>query len=112
MQNLQNYTNLSVREFKDTCDSLSPSRFIFSSENQSWSKTDHMVNFSITFPIMLIAFNPNTICFKNSTDYLCLERVKYIQREKEKSALGTVFTVVCGNFNNSLNDMSYTIIAR
>ena len=112
MQKTQNYKTLSVREFKDLCDTLSPSRFIFSTENQLWDKADHTISVKLTFSIMLIAFNPNVICFKNSSDYLCLEKVKCIRTDKNKCALGTVFTIICGDFNSNTNDVTYTIIAR
>lgn len=104
--------NLSVREFKNMCDTLSPKQFIFLSENQPWNKVEHTIKVKLTFKIMLIAFNPNAICFKNSDDFICLDRVKRIKMSDEKSMLGTIFTIICGDLNNNFNDVSYTIIAR
>ncbi len=104
--------NLSVREFKNVCDTLSPSKFIFTSENQQWDKVNHTIKVSLSFKIMLIAFNPNTICFKNADNALCLERVKYIRVNDENSLIGAVFTIVCGDFSSSDSDVSYTIVAR
>ena len=104
--------NLSVREFKSLCDSISPKQFIFSSENQDWNKVEHNIRVKTTYTIMMIGFNPNTICLKNSTDYLCLDRVKGIKLNDERSMLGMIFTVICGDSGNNLNDIGYTIIAR
>lgn len=101
-----------MREFKDVCDSISPKQFIFCSDNQMWNRVEHTINVKLTFTIMMIAFNPNSICFKNSTDFLCLDRVKSIKIDSDSSALGLVFTVVCGDNKSSTNDISYTIIAR
>ena len=105
-------SNLSVREFKEVCETLSPKHFIFSSENQPWSRVEHTIKANFTFPIMMIAFNPNAICFKNSDNTLCLDRVKSVVMSDEKSILGEIFTIICGDSGTDLNDVSYTIIAR
>lgn len=104
--------NLSVREFKDLCSSLSPQQFIFSTENQSWNDTKYSVKMKKTFTRMLVALSPNAICFKNQDDYMCFDRVKFVKVCKEKSILGMIFTIVCGELNNNSNDISYTLIAR
>ena len=104
--------NLSVREFKEVCDTLSPKQFIFSSENQNWNKVEYTMSMKLTFTVMMIAYNPNSICFKNGTDYICLDRVKSIKKNDEISMIGGVFTIICGDFSNSSNDVAYTIIAR
>lgn len=106
MQNL-----LSVREFKIMCDTLSPHKFIFTSENQQWDRVNHTAKVNLSFRIMLIAFNPNTIFFKNEYNWLCLERVKYIKVNRENPLIGVVFTVVCGSLPSTANDISYTILA-
>lgn len=112
MQNLQNYTHLSVREFKEMCDTMSPSRFIFSSENQLRNEAKHLISIQITFSVMLIAFNPNAVCFKNSQGNLCLDRVKYVRKENDGSTIGTIFTIICGDFDNEKDDEYYTIVVR
>ena len=104
--------NLSVREFKKVCDALSPKQFIFYSENQSWDKVEHTIKVKLTFTIMLIAFNPNAICFKNKDDFFHMDGVKSIKMSDEKSILGAVFTIICGDLDNDSNDVAYTIIAR
>ena len=104
--------NLSVRQFKETCNSLSATEFIFSSENQPWNKVESTLKVKMTFTIMLIASNPNTICFKNGDDYLKLDRVKCVKMADEKCMIGAVFTVICGDSRNNSNDVEYTIIVR
>ena len=104
--------NLSVREFKEVCDTLPSKQFIFSSENQPWSRVGHTISVKLTFTIMMIALNPDAICFKNKDDYLCLERVKGVILSDVKSILGHVFTIICGDSNSNANDVAYTVIAR
>lgn len=103
---------LSVREFEKLCDVLSPREFVFFSENQSWNMMEHTLKVKLTFKIMLIAFNPNTICFKNHTDFLRLDRVKCVKMMSDTSMLGSIFTIICGDSNDNINDVAYTIIAR
>lgn len=104
---------LSLSEFKRTCTTISPTQFIFSSENQVQKGEANNVKVRLIFSAIHIAFNPNIICFKNSNnDYLCLSRVKGVEMESEKSLLGTVFNVICGNLYNDFNDSVYTILAR
>lgn len=102
---------LSVWEFKEYCDNLSPRRYIFNSENQEWSRVEDTIRIKVEFGNMIISFNPNTIYLKSKNDFISLERVKYVKLS-EKSLLGEVFTIVCGNSLNSLSDKSYTIIAQ
>lgn len=104
--------NLSIREFKTVCDSFSPQEFIFTSANQQWKASNHTLKANLSFKIMMIAFNPNVLCFKSPDNTLCLERVKYIKTSNEPDFIGRVFTVICGDFESSKNDVSYTIIAR
>ena len=103
---------LSVRQFKEACDSLLATEFIFASENQPWNKVEHTLSVKLTFKIMLIALNPNTICFKNGDDYLKLDRVKCVKMYDEKCMIGAVFTVICGDTRNNSNDVEYTVIVR
>lgn len=111
MKKMKNLSNLSIRDFKEMCNGLSLQRFIFCSDNQSWSEVENTVKVKMTFSIMLIAFNPNTICFKNNDNFLCFDKVKNIELRNEESMLGTVFTIVCGDIDTSCNDTSYTMIA-
>lgn len=104
--------NLSVREFKEECDSLSPKQFVFTSENQPWERIEHTAKLKMVFSIMMIAFNPNVIWFEGRDCHLCLDRVKSIKKSEEKSMLGEVFTIVCGDLRTKTNDVEYTIIVR
>lgn len=104
--------NLSVREFKEECDSLSPKQFIFSSENQVWERIEHTAKLKMVFSVMMIAFNPNVIWLEGSDCHLCLDGVKSIKKSEERSILGEVFTIVCGDLRTAINDVEYTIIVR
>ena len=104
--------NLSVREFKQKCECIAPKQYIFASINQSWNRVEDPMKLEMSFQIMLIAYNPNAICFKNSSGLMCLERVKKIRLDDETSPLGAIFTIVCGDSSGQDHDVSYTIIAR
>lgn len=108
---MQNANNMSVREFRDVCDKNDFREYIFLSENQIWDKVGSTIKTKLVFKIMLIAMNPNAICFRNEESYLCLERVKRVVVNGQ-SAIGAVFAVVCGNLSNSDNDITYTIVAK
>ena len=103
---------MSVGELKRYYEGRSVRRILFCTENQSWDKVEHTAKVKLTFTIMLIAFNPNAICLKNKDDFLRLDRVKSIKMSDEKSMLGAVFTIICGDLGNNSNDVAYTIIAR
>lgn len=103
---------LSMREFKDMCDSLTFNKFVLLSENQLCNNFNHTVNVKSLFKIMLILFNPNTICFKNADSTVCFERVKYIKINDDNLLVGLIFTIVCGDFSTNKNDVSYTIVAK
>lgn len=104
--------NLSVREFKQKCECIAPKQYIFASINQAWNRVEDPMKLEMSFQIMLIAYNPNAICFKNSSGLMCLERVKKISLDDETSPLGVIFTIVCGDSSGQDHDVSYTIIAR
>ena len=103
---------LSVREFKNVCDALSLKKFIFYSENQSWDRVENTIKIRLTFTTVLVAFNPNAICLKSEENSICFDRVKSVRMLDNESGLGVVFTIICGDSGNNLNDVSYTIIAR
>lgn len=103
---------LSLSEFKQTCTTISPKQFIFFSDNQAQREDISHVKARLVFSAIQIAFNPNMICFKNgNNDYLCLAKVKGVEVDSEKSLLGTIFNIVCGDLYNDSNDIIYTIIA-
>ncbi len=108
---MQNTKNMSVREFRDICNENDFQEYIFLSENQIWGRVGSTIKTKLVFKIMLIAMNPNAICFRNEESYLCLERVKRVVVNNQ-AAIGAVFAVICGNLSNSDNDITYTIVAK
>lgn len=85
--------NLSVREFKQKCECIAPKQYIFASINQSWNRVEDPMKLEMSFQIMLIAYNPNAICFKNSSGLMCLERVTDINSTfKHQDDLQSQFT--------------------
>lgn len=104
--------SLSMTEFKNVCEQLSFNDYVFVSENQEWSKISHSAKVKLCFTNMITMLNPNTIWFKDSDSFLQLGMVKKINMTEEDTILGTIFTIICGNPKDKLNDISYTIIAR
>ncbi len=102
---------LSVREFKEYCDDLSPHSFIFDSVNQDWCTTGETMKIKLVFDNLKISFNPNTIYLSSVSSKVLFERVKYVQ-VCEPSLLGAVFTIVCGDFSSNNRNKSYTIIVN
>lgn len=103
---------LSMTEFKKTCELLSPDKFIFASENQKWNNAGTTIKANLFFNNMIMAYNPNSICFKGDGGSLQLDRVKSINMSEEDSLLGTVFTVICGDCFSDSHNTFYTIIAQ
>ena len=102
---------ITVREFKDYCDAVSPKCIIFSDENQDWNTVRDTLRIKLNFDNLKISFNPNIIHLLSYNGTVSLERVKYI-KEYEPSLLGSVFGVVCGDLSNDDHDRTYTIVAR
>lgn len=102
---------LSVSEFGQLCKELKPSCYVFATENQPWNNTHSTLKATARYKIVMISLNPNCISFKSDTACLCFERVKRVLINLENIGIGTIFTIVCGDKKNSLNDVSYTLIA-
>lgn len=100
--------NLSIKEFKNYCLDVSANKYIFLTDNQQLGMQDKTCDLELEFKQMKINFNPNSIYLKSDHSSMSIKRIKYIQVD-EKSVLGDVFTIVCGD--NS-KDKSYTIIAQ
>ena len=103
---------LSISEFKGLCNKLSPSEFIISTDNQRADLSECGIKCSFTFPTMVIASNPSSICFRDKNNsYIKLERIKHIKK-CEDSLLGKVFDIICTGFLDTNKEFSYTVIVR
>lgn len=103
---------LSIGEFKSLCNKLSPSEFVISSDNQGADLSECGMKCNFTFPTMVIATNPSTICFKDKNNsYIKLDRIKHIKK-CEDSLLGKVFDIICTGFVDENKEFSYTVIVR
>lgn len=101
---------MNVGELKRYYENRSPNRILFCTENQGWDKVENPMKASLVFTSMLMACNPNVICLKNGESALYFERVKHIHIDDERSAIGTVLNIVCGDTVGKENDMHYTLI--
>lgn len=103
---------LSLLEFKNRCIDLSFGTFIFATDNQIGGGNSDIIRSEFLFKNMIITFNPNTIFLRDKTNFLQLNKIKTINLHEEYCPLGQIFTVVCGNPNDNLNDKKFTFIAR
>lgn len=103
---------ISLSEFSRRCSAQSYTRFILSTDNQAWwYKIDNTMRMEFEFNSIRVSYNPNIIRLILGSNYMSLERVKYIRIE-DSSILGVVYTIVCGNDSSVKSDNFYTIIAR
>lgn len=101
---------ISLSEFSKRCASQSYTKFILSTDNQTWDKIDNTMRMEFEFSSINISYNPNIIRLGLGSNYISLERVKYI-RVEDSSLLGAIYTIVCGNTSVKCDDL-YTIVAR
>ena len=101
---------MSIGDLKRYYDGHNPKRILFCTENQSWGKVENPMRVSLSFTSMVMACNPNVICLKDGENTLWFERVKRVIVDAERSPLGTILDVVCGDSSNKENDIHYTII--
>lgn len=98
---------LSVMEFKEYCDKLSPKNYIYDTANQKNVDISNTLRVKDKFCRIRISLNPNIIVISSGDNYMSFERVKQVIID-DKSLLGTIFTFVCDN----PQDNTYTIIAQ
>ena len=102
---------MTVGELKRYCEGRSMRRILFCTENQKWDTVENPMKANLVFSSILIACNPNIICLKAGENMLYFERVKCVNVDTERSILGTVLDVVCGDSTGKTNDVHYTLIA-
>lgn len=102
---------MKFNEWKRYCEGRSMGQFVFCTDNQEWNRIESPLKLSLAFSSMLVMSNPNRICFRGFGNTMCLERVKYILVDTERTPLGTIFVIVCGDSIRGEDDISYTLIA-
>lgn len=102
--------NLTLTGFKNLCKKITPTSFIYDTENQPRGIKEN-VKMTARYSDVIFMLNPNRICFKGETGTLCFDRVKLIRHYDDAQTVGEVFSIVCGNTQNTNADVSYTIIA-
>lgn len=101
---------MNIGELKRYYEGRSLRRILFCTENQAWVKVENPMKANLAFTSMLMACNPNVICLMNGESALYFERVKRIHVDDERSVLGTVLDIVCGDNASKENDIHYTLI--
>ena len=97
--------SMSVSELKRYYEGRNVRRILFCSENQSCDNVENPMKVNIAFTSMLVACNPNVICLKSGDNTLHFEKVKCIYLDADRSPLGTVLDIVCGDSNTRENDI-------
>lgn len=101
---------MSFGELKRYYEGRSPQRILFCTDNQTWDRIENPLKVNLTFTSMMMCCNPNAICLKNGDNFLCFEKVKRAHVDTERSPLGVVLSVVCGDARCDDNDIRYTLI--
>ena len=102
---------IGIGELKKYFESCGLCRILFCTENQVWSKVEDPLKAGLVFTSMATARNPNAICLKNGESSLWFERVKSVIVDSDRSPLGTVIDIICGDSSDIEDDMRYTLIA-
>ena len=101
---------MSVGDLKRYYGGRSPRRILFCTDNQAWSNVGNPLKASLVFTSMVMVCNPNVICLKNGESTIWFERVKSVIVDVNRSPLGTVLDIICGDSTSEENDIHYTII--
>ena len=101
---------MSVLDLKRYYEGRSLRQILFSSDNQEWDKTENPMKINLSFSSMSMASNPNVICLKNGENTMHFEKVKYVYLDSDRSPLGIVLDIICGDKCTNDNDIKYTII--
>lgn len=101
---------MNVGELRRYYEGRSPKRILYCTENQVWDKVENPLRANLAFTSILMMSHPNVICLRNGDSTICFERVKYVYVDAERSPLGTVLDIICGDKADAQNDRRYTVI--
>ena len=102
---------ITITELREYCESNKPNKIIFHAENQSWFREESTLRFRTAFPKITVSNKPRFVCLQSGSDMIYFERVKNVEIDTEATVLGTIITLVCGDFGASEFDTTYTLIA-
>lgn len=103
-------TRMTFGELKRYFDGRSLNRVLFCTEDQPWECVSNPLKACLAFTSMQMASNPNMICLKGGDNMMYFERVKFADVDAERTPIGTVLDVVCGDKSNRRNDIHYLLI--
>ena len=101
---------MSTGELKRYLAGKSPGRIVFNTGNQLWNKVEDPLKANLVYTSIVVMCHPNIICLKGSDGTMCFERVKTVTVDTEKSPLGTVLDIICGDRMGKDNDVHYILI--
>lgn len=99
---------LSINKFRKLCIKSAFKNFYFSQDYQPGGDMQDMKLFA-EFDKLIVVLNPNRICLKNKFGTLCFGRVKFVIHFDSETQHKDTFGIVCGNFNNDEENITYVI---
>ena len=102
---------VTVKQLKEYCYTHKLTTIKFSTENQSWYRVSDPCKVNMCFSAISIYENPNLICLKSGTNTVCFDRVKSVEIDTDFTVLGTMFTLLCGDYGLERKDITYRLIA-
>lgn len=68
MEELQFMKNLTISQFEEMCDSISPKKYVFDTQNQKYQSDKTLqARFIISFPELIFAHNPDILFFRGGS---------------------------------------------
>ena len=101
---------VSVYELKKYCELHKPQRISYNTENQSWYRVSDPCKIDLTFQNMMVFENPNLVCLKSGSNMLYFDRVHHAEIDTDV-AIGTAFTIFCGERGNRAPEVAYRLLA-
>lgn len=101
-----------ITELRQYCEEKKPKRIIFHAENQRWFSEEDTMGFRTAFPQITVSDKPSLVCLRSGSDMIYFERVKTVEIDTDATVLGTLITLVCGDWGASESDKTYTLIAE
>lgn len=102
----------SLTEFKEYCASISPKRYLFSSEHQPDNSPFGLeLTFEQSYIFVSVFLAPNTIAFRNDKrSQLIFEGVKYVNVAEERGKNGIRCEIVCNSVHTGCCEATYAIV--
>lgn len=103
---------INIGELKEYCENHRPHRIILYTENQPWYSVANPCKVRMEFSDINIAVSPNLVCLKSQNGTIQFDRVELAEIDTERTVLGTLLTLFCGDKTPNGYDYIYTLIMQ